>query len=299
MKELFDEHGDRTNRNKARIRYIVKRLGEKKEFVELYDAYLKKIKKDHHIDYIHKDEEVKNEVVSRSIEADGFRIIAQKKDTGLYALYVHPKKGDIDSSQVDILLEFLEKIKDRAQVRLSNTQGLYIRNLTAKEVLMLDELTKDLSITNRFRRSVSCTGAANCKIGRSDSQQLLERIHQSLASHSNREIDLLPEVRISGCRNSCALHQTFPLGFEGSGLKTDQGVIEAYKVFVGGKVSEYETLLSESVGTLTVDKVIELFSQLIDLIKDQGQKKDFESLWQENPEVVVELVERLAGETII
>ena len=41
MTELFYDHGDRKNRNAARIRFILKRLGSEK-FLELFKEYFQK-----------------------------------------------------------------------------------------------------------------------------------------------------------------------------------------------------------------------------------------------------------------
>ena len=45
MTEFFYEHGDRTNRNTARIRFLVKRLGKEK-FVELFRDYFNRAQKE-------------------------------------------------------------------------------------------------------------------------------------------------------------------------------------------------------------------------------------------------------------
>lgn len=294
MKNLFEEHGDRTNRNKARIRFIVKRLGQKK-FKRLYESYLEQAKQQQSLKYIPNTDDTSLiaeecnvvKVDQEQSVADGVDIIAQK-NLGRYSLYIHPTGGDISSDTIDDILLFLEGRDKKADFRLSNTQGIYIRDLTVVEVKGLYELTKDDKAGTRFGRSLTCTGAKNCKIGLLDSQRILSEITTKLSAYSKVDLKRLPEIRVSGCRNSCALHQTVSLGFEGSKIKTSKGTKPAYKVFMNGKVGERVSKISEGVGIIAEEFIVDFLKEIITYLIEQNKK--FEEVLDQEPYLVKELI---------
>lgn len=273
MKQLFEDHGDRNNRNKARIRYIVRRYGEA-EFINLYREYLKKVISEHSLEYslpVLKYLPPSLDQESDEINDDG-KIIIRQKNKGYYAYYLHPANGDIQSEELDKILTMIDESNQRIEVRLSSSQGLYIRNLRSYELKKLNKIYSRRLDQTKVHHSVSCTGASNCKIGRQDSQALLTQILSRLENRLVSDLETLPEIRISGCRNACALHQSTLVGFEGSSIKLDGKTVAAYKVYIGGNIEGVQASIGSEVSTIEADKIPVMVEGFIDLVKSKNYK---------------------------
>lgn len=264
MKRLFEDEGDRTNRNKARIRYIKYRLGEG-EFKALYANYLEAVKGEKNLD-ITLEAEDSGTVQNQNAEAyenSDFRVIPQNS-RGCYALYVHPENGDLAVKDLEAVLNVVDEIGDEVEFRLTNTQGLYIRNIEGQHVArylrVIDSFTKRTDIES----SVTCTGAKNCRIGLCNSQGLLKAITDEIEDIDRALLDKMPKVYISGCRNSCGWHHIGALGFSGAVIKDEEGAIPAYHVFLGGHVKAGESKLAKSIGLLPARRIPSFVKRLIE-----------------------------------
>lgn len=290
MKRLFEEHGDRQNRNTARIRYIVKRLG-KDAFVKLYQDYLKAVWDE--TPFLTEDnlQSFSTDLKPNSngtLKGDNISVFDQLQ-SGYYALYLHPSKGDLQQDDLHQIMTLVEDSNGRIDIRLASTQGLYLRNMTLGEVQQAQSVLGHLMPGTPFERSVSCTGAKNCFIGLRDSQGLLEALkvyHDSLTL-SDRHI--LPEIRISGCRNGCSLHQFFGLGFEGAAIRENGVTVPAYRIYLGGKAAGSDLERGEALGLIAEKDIPELLGGFVDLVNENGLR-DFDSLYETHPEKLKMLI---------
>ena len=87
-------------------------------------------------------------------------------------------------------------------------------NLDEATALKLLELTDGLGGETKLAQSVSCIGVPTCQMGILNSQELLDNII-SYFNHKKYKKDILPRVYISGCPNSCGVHQIGSIGFAG------------------------------------------------------------------------------------
>ena len=84
--ELFINEGDYVNKGRARIRYIMERMGEE-QFINCYNSYLEKVKASDNLKI-----SVENRVYDKvGIETSmkNPRLVPQKQK-GLYSVYIHP-----------------------------------------------------------------------------------------------------------------------------------------------------------------------------------------------------------------
>ncbi len=290
MKKLFEDHGDRTNRNKARIRYIVERLGSE-AFIKLYMKYFNELY-DEVPDLKKVDDEVLpiGESLLEPNRVDQVSVYEQK-NRGYYALYLHPEEGLLSPNQLREIADFVRSAGKNVSVRLAPTQGIYIRNLTEEQVKLGVSKFQHLLPKHAFDKSLSCIGAVNCMIGRQDSRALLKAIREQLYTDHTKELHRLPEIRISGCRNACTLHQAYALGFEGASLKTENGTVPAYKVYIGGIDTGVGIGFGTSLGTLATDVIPEFVSELLALMIHE-KRSDIKGLIAHDYEAVTHLFKR-------
>lgn len=246
---LFKEHGNYENRNKARIRYILQEKGQE-EFLSLYQQYVDKSK-----DLNLKVEEASETVIPSSQEGsieENINVIAQKQE-GRYTVIVKPVGGILASDDFAKVLDFVLS-SECGKAILSMEESIYVNNLTCKEASNLLELCKTYNQTTRLSHSLSCIGVPVCQIGLAESQTLLKSILKHFEEKGLNK-DLLPSIHISGCPNSCGRHQSVEIGFAGKRKMIDGAISDAYELHVGGSFAVDNAKLGDIICDIDAKKV--------------------------------------------
>jgi sulfite reductase beta subunit-like hemoprotein len=285
MLSLFKAEGDYQNKAKARIRYIVQRMG-KEEFLECYKAHLNHIKQTQDLSFeINGTDDKYPEISGENLASELEGAIAQKQNY-LYTAVLHPQGGLLMAKDLGIILDYIENI-EAVQIRLSMEEGLFIRNLTFQQAKELLELTKDIRKTTRLGCSISCIGASICQIGIQDSQGLLAKVLNYFEEKEFTE-DILPSISISGCTNSCARHQVSELGFQGKKKRVGEKMEDSYALQIGGKVGETGAKLAKESGDLLERDIPEFLYQLAMNLKER--KLEYSEYLEQHEEELEELV---------
>lgn len=244
MVRLFKAEGNYENKAKARVRYMVDKLGEE-GFINEYKKYVEIVKN---------EENYKLSVEAKKYDKAGIvtnisnpRLISQKQD-GLYSVYLHPVGGQIKLNDLKSIASTLEKF-DNPEIRLSMTEGVYFRNLNGKEAEEILEITNNMGGTTPFDYSVSCIGVPTCQMGICESQEVL-RETLSYVKENVSNCNLLPRLYFSGCGNSCGIHEVAEMGFTGKKKRINDVIEEAYEVHVDGSFVEGEARLGKCYGDI-------------------------------------------------
>lgn len=264
--QLLMQEGDFENKAKARMRFIVKRMGEV-EFLNCYKKILEQIKASKNLEIVEKEEQdLPTWEDTQSLQTDSTSLIPQKQKD-LYTVVVHPKGGILSTQDLNLITDFLKKI-DQVQMRLSMEESLYIRNLSRAQAKQLLDLIQHFGQTTRLERSISCIGVPTCQIGIGESQKLLRNILTYFDSQGLKE-DILPSIHISGCLNSCSRHQVSEIGFQCKKKQTPERAEEVYVLHIGGMTSEADTHLARVYGDLYADTIPEFLYKLALAIQDK------------------------------
>lgn len=255
MKNIFAREGDRTNRNKARLRFVRQRLGDE-VFLTYFQQEL------HQLKLTNPELKLTLNPTTVATEDNSFfpwdkeyqNVIFPQKQSGLYAIYIHPSKGEILPTQILTLTEFLKAVTPKVELRLTSSQGFFVRNLSVKAVdqllLLTDSLISPFSIDN----TVSCAGPQFCNFGINDSQSLLTSILEFFKNQPLAIKSALPTPLISGCPNSCAQHQKGLIGFTGRKKRLDGKIVDTYLLSLGGRVG-YQAKFGENIGEILATRI--------------------------------------------
>ena len=264
IKEIFDEYGDRKNRHKARLRYVLKRLGEQ-EFIRIYRKKRLEIKQRANRSYpaireISRTESTGNNTANTSKLPEN--VLRQNTD-GLFSVKVNLKLGNIPWKDLIIVAEIADKYSLDLP-RTTQSQDILLTSIPAQDIQSAVEDTRQLGIdiTGREKANiVTCTGADTCQLGLCLSKGLADAISKQLET-----LDVPKKtIRISGCPNSCGQHHIAEIGFQGRAKKIDGKMMPCYDLFVGGRVYEGQTAFGKSIATLAAKDVphflYEIFKQ--------------------------------------
>jgi sulfite reductase (ferredoxin) len=249
---VFDRHGERNSRHKARIKFLVQKIG--------IDAFNELVKEEQlALTYQHYKVDVSlNTSLQSTIDSthfvhnsqlanDPFKFqlwkatnVFKQKQEGYYAVYVRVPNGNISS---DSSRSLIEKLKDviADDVRVTINQGLQFRFIKPEHLEYVYSVLETEGFAAAGFGSVaditSCPGTDTCNLGISNSTgtalALGEVIEEEFPEFLyNKEIT----IKISGCMNSCGQHGMASIGFHGSSLKAKGQVLPALQVLVGGAV---------------------------------------------------------------
>ena len=308
IKNVFNDHGNRKIRARARLRYVLLNLGEEK-FLELCNEYIsnfyvekgdslrvytrklldereildkeKKLEKiEIFSDGENTDENVKNDEFAKSNE----NIVAGKRK-GEYGYYLRPARGNIYKEDGEKLIKFVKSLDYKVELKLTSFQSILVRGLKKEDVLKLREIMKEYYGENEFFNSYSCIGGTTCNVGILDTPPILDYIFKYFENEEKRELtNYLPQIKIAGCPNSCATPQIAKLGF--SGRRKKDG--EYFAIFARGEFTGKTVKLNEIVGEIKASKIPYFLEDIANIIKEENI--EFEEFVHE--ERFIELIEK-------
>lgn len=284
MVRLFKAEGNYENKAKARIRYIVEKLGEE-GFISEYKKYVNEVKSECSLELQCQSKSYNKVGIKTDVKNE--RLIEQKQE-GLYSIYLHPIGGQIKLEDLKSIDKTLEKFED-PEIRLSMTEGVYFRNLNGKEAEELLDITENMTGKTPFEYSVSCIGVPTCQMGIAESQRALNETLDYVKKNVS-SLELLPRLYFSGCGNSCGVHQVGQIGLTGKKKRVNDVVQEAYEIHVNGSFKEGEARLGEVYGDILRDDIPKFICELADALNDR--RKSFEVYINENVEEFKSLVSK-------
>jgi sulfite reductase (ferredoxin) len=258
IKRLFDKHGDRTNKHKARLRYVLARVGIE-DFIKLYQKEKDTLK-----------------AGGLPFKAPSIRDISSDYPVseGSFTVRLCLKNGDIPADDLKSVGQIAARY-GQGLVRTTQLQDLLITGVATENTNRTNNELRDLSInvfSNGGPKVVACAGASTCKLGLCLSRGLSDEISSRLS-----QTDLSDTIiRISGCPNSCGHHYIADIGFQGKAKRVYAKLIPFYDVFVGAKMVEGDAHLAEKIGTVPAKRIPDLLAEAVS--KERIEKELLKSL---------------------
>ncbi|WP_194191720.1 nitrite/sulfite reductase [Clostridium chrysemydis] len=274
MTNLFMAEGDYKNKGKARIRYIADRMGDE-AFKECYKKHLEEVLKGKDLTISVKPVTISKKGIKTDIKHK--RLVEQKTE-GLYSVYFHPIGGILKTEDLKMIIDLTKDMED-VDYRFAMTEGMYIRNLNGEEALKVLELTNNKGGEIDVMQSISCIGVPVCQMGLCNSQGLLNNI-VNLLKEKDVTKDLLPKVHISGCANSCGVHEIGEIGFTGKSKRVNDEVKKCFELHVGGSFKVGETKLAKVYGDIVEDEIPNYIYDLYKTLEEKNVR--FETWYKDN-----------------
>ena len=283
LTKLFIDYGNYENKNKARVRYIVDELGEE-DFIEKFKEYSLKEKEKGGLNLTPDPIDYSKEGIE--VDICDHRIRKQKQK-GLYTVYIHPFGGQLYLKDLKALLYELDKIKN-PMIRIGMTEGMYILNLNGKEAEKILEVSKKISGNSSLEESICCIGVPICQMGIQNSQKMLNTIIDYFRENVDKEtMHKLPRLYISGCPNSCGVHQIGSIGLTGKMKNIDGTPTDVFEIYICGNFEVGKSRLGTSIGDLKATDIPEFLHELAKITEG-----DFFDFATNNTEKVLEVASK-------
>jgi sulfite reductase (ferredoxin) len=158
---------------------------------------------------------------------------------GTVSAYAWAKLGDITSAQFRSLAAFQREFG--AEVRVTNRQNLVFRGLDDSQLPRLYERLSTIGMAEPgaelSRDVVACPGADTCNLAVTQSRGLADAIGARLEEEGLAEVGGV-RTNISGCTNSCGQHHASDIGFFGAERRAHGKAAPGYQMLLGGYVGQ-------------------------------------------------------------
>jgi len=268
VRRVFDKHGDRANKHKARLRYVLARVGQE-EFVRMYKGEREQLSKEGLEGDIPEVRDIGSRFAASGPSGEGggddlpaWANVTVEKTNGLYTVRLRLNLGDISAEDLAKVGAIAAEL-GCGLVRTTQLQNLLItsvpRDNVEKVASALETLGVDIAV-NGDAELVACTGAATCKLGLCLSRGLAAAIKDELGRGESAQ-KTGPVIRISGCSNSCGHHFIADIGFQGRAKRVDGRLMPCYDVLAGAKTVEGDAHLAERIGTVPAKRAPKLLAE--------------------------------------
>ena len=269
VKRVFDQHGNRRNRQRARLRFLVEQIGFA-AFRNLYRGELARLRAASppppairpllppELPLAGKEGRSPVVPVEGFSEWRRWNVTPQKQE-GYYLVQVPLFLGDLEADRMGALAGVVEACGD-GMLHVEQHQNASIRWLPAAGLVALHRQLAEIGLAASpppiLRDMVACAGASTCQLGICLSRGLAKAIAKEL-SRAHLDLTSLGEIQvhISGCPNACGRHPIAQIGFYGAARRVNGRLVPHYVVVAGGKVAEGQTRLAESRGLVPARNV--------------------------------------------
>ena len=250
---VFAKYGNRGNKNKARLKFVLRERG----FEWLRDA----------VDLEYQDILKNGGVETPEILPEGFggfeletRIpvslppvienrvgepgfdewfessVEEQKQTGYAIATVRVDQGNLTAVQMRGVADAAEEFGD-GLLRLTMTQNLLIAYVPLANLKRLHAKLKAIGLggprAHQIDDVMTCPGAYSCNLALTKSMNLGDALSEALVKENDPEVRKLA-VHVSGCPNACGQHWTGDFGFYGNARKIDGREVPYYLMLLGG-----------------------------------------------------------------
>ncbi len=247
---VFDSHGDKKNRNKARFKFVVDKYGIEKTN-ELIEEEFKALE-GKSFPAIEVPEEVQPAIApfSPNPEFDGDADFqnwvarnthAQRQD-GFFNVHIKLQLGDITAEQAKVVSRIA---RECAAGQLVNTvhQNIMIpwvkKEAFGNVYMELKSIGLHKAGTEELKDMTCCPGSETCNLGITHSRGMINQITEDVENEftGSTELDGI-SIKASGCPNSCGQHHIASIGFSGSAKKINGILAPHYEMMMGGRITE-------------------------------------------------------------
>ena len=243
---VFDRHGERNSRHKARMKFLIQKIGFE-EFMNLVQAETKALKNHSYPISDAAAWEVSEPTQLSDVAIPSSEVYKtwlatntfEQKQKGFHGVYVRILNGNISSDTSRSLIDALQGyIGD--DVRITINQGLLLKFVPTANLpyvfQTLDAHELAAPGANSIANITACPGTDTCNLAISDSTNITSKLEQVINDEFPSLIhDSQMKIKISGCMNACGQHSMASIGFHGSSLKApDKRVLPALQVLLGG-----------------------------------------------------------------
>lgn len=274
VKRVFDKHGNRKNRHRARLRFLIEEIGFE-AFEKLYREELERL----------------GDAAAPPLRA------RPAKPADSNTVEITAPLGVLQAEQIRRLADVIERFGEGI-LRATNWQTAVLRWVRAEELPALNAELGRLGLETAeppiLKHLLTCAGASTCRLGICLSRGLAEAIRGALLKSDLNLKGAAGEVtiHISGCPNACGRHPVGQIGLYGAARRVNGRLVPHYIVQLGGRVEEGKTVLASGAYAIPARNVPGFLVEFLRSFESSGKRSDFAAYLAADGRQVAEALSR-------
>ncbi|WP_367872711.1 NirA family protein [Luteolibacter sp. Populi] len=283
---VFIENGDRTNRKRARLKYLVDDWGFEKTLAETQKK----------LAFPLRQFALESCEPSAPKDKQGHLGIHQQKD-GKHYIGILTPVGRVSVTQMLALADIAEEFGG-SEIRLTVWQNLIIPGIPEEKLQAAITAIQATGLDHRSNTLtgglIACTGSRGCKYAAADTKANAVALGAHLST--KMILDQPVNIHLTGCQHSCAQHYIGDIGMMGTRVKVEDGsTVDGYNIVLGGGCDDHQAIAREVWKSVRADEIEPLVEQL--LCAYLAQRTAGESFATFTRRLSVEELQSLVGET--
>ncbi|MEM8862022.1 MAG: nitrite/sulfite reductase [Chloroflexota bacterium] len=291
---VFARLGEKKNRNRARLKFLVAKLGLE-EFQHLVEEERKILPHDDRwISYINDVPEQFEAALKPPTFLNGAPLpegfsdwyatnVYHQRQNGYTTVTIKLPLGDISSDQAYALAGIArEYVGD--SIRTTVEQNLVLRWVSEKDLPALYSALNLWGLAEPGADTVSditsCPGTDTCKLGIASSRGLAAELTDRLVEKNESLHPAVKalKVKISGCFNSCGQHHVADIGFFGNSRRRENKAVPHFQLVLGGQWHENGGAYGLAVGAVPSKNVPAVFEAITEqYVADRAEEENFQA----------------------
>ena len=254
MVRVFAAHGDRTDRKKARLCYLLERIGVDR-FLELTQQQLA-------FPLLRAGPEQCQP--RAAVDRHAHLGVRRQRQPQLRSIGIAIPVGRMSVDQMLGLADLADDLGSK-ELRTTVWQNIIVPDVAESDVAQalraIRAIGYDTSAGSIAAGLVACTGNTGCRFSATDTKA--QAIALSRRLDGRVELDRPLNIHVTGCPNSCAQHVVADIGLLGAQLGGGESPSHGYHVYVGGGIEDQQALGRELVRNVPVEQLAPLLERLL------------------------------------
>ena len=290
ISRVFARLGEKKNRNRARIKFLVAQLGIE-EFKRIvleeraalppdprWTAYLSEIQE------LEEKPLRPAQMLGDTLQTPSFQRwyktnVFHQKQAGYATATITLPLGDITADQLRAVADVSRRFTS-GTVRTTVDQNIVLRWISEADLPEVHAALEEIGLGQPGAGTIvditSCPGTDTCKLGISASRGLAGELRQRLAekSHTMDEAIQSLHIKVSGCFNSCGQHHVADLGFYGVSRHSGNYTVPHFQVVLGGEWTHNAGSYGLAMGAVPAKRIPEVVERLTGRYVSEREKNE-------------------------
>lgn len=264
---VFDRLGERRNRNLARLKFLVRRLGidEFRRLVNEERGFSTPV-----------TEPLEQGTGTEAPDAGLSGDVLRQRQPGYVARVIRLPQGNIAADQLRAAAAAARQF-GHAELRTTRDQNLVIPWVQQAALDGLLAALQQVGLTEggagRAVDITTCPGAEVCRVGITRSLALARALERALEREGLADVPGV-RIKIGGCPHACGHHHVASIGLYGGAMRVGERHLPCYTLLVGGGVDETGARFGRPVGRIPAKLAVEAVVALVRLFQQQRASAD-------------------------
>lgn len=283
VNRVFDRNGNRDNKHRARLKYVLRKMGQERFLQVLHEEYAAVLARGGtplDLSVTTAPPVPPPPAVTDDAPATrgpgyllwrGSNTVAQDQP-GYHAVIVRLALGAVTTAQFRALAGLIAEFGD-GSIRTSIDQNLVMRWVPTHRLPALHAALDAVGLARAGARTVTdvttCPGAESCNLAVTASRQVGAAITSRLEGDASLAAAVrdgaATVIKVSGCPNSCGQHHIADIGWHGAARKVGDRTAPVYQLHLGGGFDENGARFGRQIVKIPARRVAEAVARLVRL----------------------------------